>query len=44
MLGLAVETVSRLFTQFQEYNLLIVERKHVKLLDLAGLEQLLTKN
>ena len=44
MLGLAVETISRLFTQFQEHNLLLVERKHVTLLDLAGLEQLLTKN
>jgi CRP/FNR family transcriptional regulator len=44
MLGLAVETVSRLFTQFQELGVLIVERKHVKLLNLAALEQLLTKN
>jgi CRP/FNR family transcriptional regulator len=44
MLGLAVESVSRMFTQFQEHNLLIVERKHVRLLDLTGLEQLLTKN
>ena len=44
MLGLAVETVSRLFTQFQEQNLLVVERKHVKLLDLPGLEQLLNKS
>ena len=44
MLGLAVETISRLFTQFQEHNLLLVERKHVTLLALAGLEQLLTKN
>jgi len=44
MLGLAVETISRLFTLFQEQGLLMVERKHVKLLDLAGLEQLLKKN
>lgn len=43
MLGLAVETVSRLFTQFQEHGLLLVERKHLKLLNLAGLEELLTK-
>ena len=44
MLGLAVETISRLFTQFQEHQLLVVERKHVKLLDLPGLEQLLKKS
>jgi len=40
-LGLAVETVSRLFTRFQEEGLLKVDRKHVQLLDLAGLEALL---
>ncbi|MEJ2362532.1 MAG: fumarate/nitrate reduction transcriptional regulator Fnr [Gammaproteobacteria bacterium] len=44
MLGLAVETVSRLFTQFQEQGLLKVERKHVQLLNPAALEQLLNKN
>ncbi|MBI1424013.1 MAG: fumarate/nitrate reduction transcriptional regulator Fnr [Gammaproteobacteria bacterium] len=44
MLGLAVETISRLFTQFQEHGLLEVERKHVKLLDLHGLEQMLRKS
>jgi CRP/FNR family transcriptional regulator len=36
-LGLAVETVSRLFTRFQEESLLQVERKHVQLLDLPRL-------
>jgi len=41
MLGLAVETISRLFTQFQEHGLLEVERKHVKLLDMPGLERIL---
>lgn len=44
MLGLAVETVSRLFTQFQEHGLLSVERKHVQLIDLAGLEELVRKS
>jgi CRP/FNR family transcriptional regulator len=44
MLGLAVETISRLFTQFQEHGLLVVERKHVKLLDFPGLELLLKKS
>lgn len=37
-LGLAVETVSRLFTRFQEDGLLRVDRKHVQLLDLPALE------
>lgn len=36
-LGLAVETVSRLFTRFQDEGLLRVERKHVEILDLDGL-------
>lgn len=39
-LGLAVETVSRLFTRFQDEGLLKVERKHVQLLDLDRLEAL----
>jgi CRP/FNR family transcriptional regulator len=39
-LGLAVETVSRLFTRFQDEGLLKVERKHVQLLDLDRLENL----
>jgi CRP/FNR family transcriptional regulator, anaerobic regulatory protein len=37
-LGLAVETVSRLFTRFQDEGLLKVDRKHVQLLDLDVLE------
>lgn len=36
-LGLAVETVSRLFTRFQDEGLLEVERKHIKLKDLDRL-------
>jgi CRP/FNR family transcriptional regulator len=40
-LGLAVETVSRLFTRFQEEGLLKVDRKHVQLLDMGGLEAIL---
>lgn len=39
-LGLAVETVSRLFTRFQEEKLLRVERKHIQLQDLKRLESL----
>lgn len=41
-LGLAVETVSRLFTRFQDEGLLIVERKHIQLLDIERLKQILT--
>ena len=40
-LGLAVETVSRIFTRFQEEGLLKVDRKHVQLLNLAGIEAVL---
>lgn len=39
-LGLAVETVSRLFTHFQELSLLNVHRKSVRLLDPAALRLL----
>ncbi len=39
-LGLAVETVSRLFTRFQEDGLMRVDRKHIQLLDMAALETL----
>ena len=37
-LGLAVETVSRIFTRFQDEGLLKVDRKHVQLLKLDALE------
>ncbi len=37
-LGLAVETVSRLFTRFQEEGLLRVERKHIELTDVNRLQ------
>ncbi len=39
-LGLAVETISRLFTRFQEDGLMCVDRKHIQLLNLAALESL----
>lgn len=39
-LGLAVETVSRLFTRFQDDGLLKVERKHVQLIDIERLKQI----
>lgn len=37
-LGLAVETVSRIFSRFQEDGLMRVDRKHIELFDLDGLE------
>jgi CRP/FNR family transcriptional regulator len=40
-LGLKLETVSRLFSQFQKDGLIAVEQKHVRILDTAGLEKIL---
>lgn len=39
-LGLAVETVSRLFTRFQDDGLMRVDRKHIEVLDIPALESL----
>jgi len=36
-LGLAVETVSRLFTRFHDEGLIKVERRHIQLLDITRL-------
>jgi len=41
-LGLAVETVSRLFTRFQDDGLMRVDRKHIELLNLSALETLVS--
>ena len=40
-LGLKLETVSRLFSRFQDDKLIEVEQKHVRILDIAGLERVL---
>src|SRR6266540_5288940 len=40
-LGLKLETVSRLFSQFQKDGVIEVEQKHVRILDSAGLEKIL---
>ena len=40
-LGLAVETVSRLFSRFQEESLLAVDRRHIQWLDVQRLENML---
>jgi CRP/FNR family transcriptional regulator len=42
-LGLAVETVSRLFTRFQDEGLLKVDRKHIQLRDLGLLESIVAR-
>jgi CRP/FNR family transcriptional regulator len=39
-LGMKLETVSRTFTAFQQQGLLKVDKKHVKILDLAGLQRI----
>jgi CRP/FNR family transcriptional regulator len=41
-LGLKLETVSRLFSQFQKEGLIEVEQKHVRIVDIAGLEKILS--
>src|SRR6266513_3167014 len=41
-LGLKLETVSRLFSQFQKDGLIEVNQKHVRILDIAGLERVLS--
>jgi CRP/FNR family transcriptional regulator len=41
-LGLALETVSRLFTRFQDEKILKVERKHVQILDMKRLSSMVT--
>jgi CRP/FNR family transcriptional regulator len=40
-LGLKLETVSRLFSQFQKEGLIEVAQKHVRILDIPGLERVL---
>jgi CRP/FNR family transcriptional regulator len=39
-LGMKLETVSRTFTSFQQQGLLKVDKKHVKILDLAALQRI----
>jgi len=43
-LGLAVETVSRLFTRFQDEGLLKVDRKHIELIKLGTLEGIVARS
>jgi CRP/FNR family transcriptional regulator len=41
-LGMAVETVSRIFSRFQEEKILVVQRKHICILDLPRLATIAT--
>jgi CRP/FNR family transcriptional regulator len=40
-LGLKLETVSRAFSRFQEEGFISVQQKHIRILDIAPLKQLL---
>ena len=40
-LGLKLETVSRIFSRFQEEGLVGVQQKHIRILDVAGLKQVM---
>jgi CRP/FNR family transcriptional regulator len=40
-LGLKLETVSRLFSRFNDDGLIDVQQKHVRILDSTGLSQIL---
>jgi len=42
-LGLKLETVSRAFSHFQEQGIIKVHQKHIQILDVAGLRQLLSE-
>lgn len=40
-LGLKLETVSRIFSKFQEQGLIAVQQKHIRIENMAGLQQML---
>jgi len=40
-LGLSLETVSRLFSRFQAENLISVQQKHIRILDIAGVRRVM---
>jgi len=41
-LGLKLETVSRAFSRFQDQNLISVQQKHIRILDIDGLKAMLS--
>ena len=42
-LGLSLETVSRLFSRFHDEELIVVQQKHVRILDIQALRLLMTR-
>jgi len=40
-LGLSLETVSRLFSRFHDEGVINVQQKHIRILDIPGLERVL---
>ncbi len=42
-LGLSLETVSRLFSRFQDDGLITVQQKHIKILDIPGLKAVMSR-
>lgn len=42
-LGLSLETVSRLFSRFQEDGHITVQQKHIRILDIPGLKAVMTR-
>ena len=42
-LGLKLETVSRLFSRFQDDGLIAVQQKHIRIVDIPGLKQVLVR-
>ena len=42
-LGLSLETVSRLFSRFQDDDLITVQQKHIRILDIVGLKSVMTR-
>jgi CRP/FNR family transcriptional regulator len=43
-LGLKLETVSRAFSRFQEEKLISVQQKHIHILDINGLKQIMSRH
>lgn len=43
-LGLKLETVSRLFSRFQEDGLIAVQQKHIRIVDIPGLKQVVVRS
>jgi CRP/FNR family transcriptional regulator len=42
-LGLSLETVSRLFSRFQDEDLITVQQKHIRILDVEGLRSMMSR-